>query len=429
MNDDESCWYCCCYQRQQHCQSSAARYWSIQLLYILLLVIITSTFYLYWSDVFNNSLHLNTTRSEPAVVLAVASVVHTTQHSTLATSTLLCTTSSTAAVSNVTSTSQSASTTIDTPHVEQRKATANQSSEKGANRSLCDHYVSFPSDFPVRHGLGNQMFDLAAVVYVAELTGRQPAILKANYQMAFDEVFDLRIKRFDNPCPCYLFVENATRSLAYDRRVEELANDARAEEARGRSIFLYGYFQSWKYTLNVERQLRRHFTFLPEIGQFVDKFLADSRPPGWSAGYLRVAIHVRRGDVLSDNNVKFGRTTPDERYFAHAMRYFVDRFDRVQFIVASNDITWCRQKLSNVTMALRHRVKVTLLSSLSASKDFAVLASCEHVIISTGTYGWWAAWLARGITIYYADWPRKGSDLAKKFTREDFFPPNWIGMT
>jgi len=47
-----------------------------------------------------------------------------------------------------------------------------------------------------------------------------------------------------------------------------------------------------------------------------------------------VGIHVRRGDMMNEDKVEYGYTTPDEAYFAHAMRYFVDLFERIQFIVA-----------------------------------------------------------------------------------------------
>ena len=291
-----------------------------------------------------------------------------------------------------------------------------------------DKYVSFHGGFADGRGLGNQMFDLAAVVYVAELTGRQPAMLIFDYKVGVDEVFDHGIKRFADLCPCYTFGEDG--SLRYDRRLEDLASGGRyAEEARGKSIFVSGFFQSWKYTMSVERRLRQHFTFVPELRQFVDKFMAESRPSGWHAGYVRVGIHVRRGDVLNPDKMEFGYTTPDENYFAHAMRYFVDRFERIQFIVACQDMDWCRQNFADFGKTLPQRVNVTYLERLSYAQDFAIIASCEHSIMSTGTYGWWAAWLARGITIYYADWPKNGSELARKFRREDFFPPNWIGMT
>jgi len=297
------------------------------------------------------------------------------------------------------------------------------------NSVAVDNFVSFYGGFADGRGLGNQkMFDLAVVIYVAELTGRRPGILKFSYQLALDEAFHLGIERFDNLCPCYVFSES--RSLRYDNRVEELAgNGSRADEVRGMSIFMNGFFQSWKYTRSIERRLRQHFVFLPEIRQFVDDFIAASRPPGWLANFVRVGVHVRRGDVVTKEKINFGYTTPGARYFAHAIRYFVDRFDRVQFIVVSNDIDWCRNNLAEFAMTLRHRVNITYLSQHSRAKDFAVVASCEHVIMSTGTYGWWAGWLVRGTTIYYADWPRNGSTLYSMFTREDYFPPTWIGMT
>ena len=380
-----------------------SRYMSVHLLYVLSLVIITSTLYLiYWSGPLNNALHSSITRSEPALVqfrhyISDTNAATPTIHPSKAVSPGITTT--------LTSSPQSPPMPIEMLDI--------------------DKYISFY--FGDGRGLGNLMFNLAAAVYVAKLTGRQPAILKFNYKMGLDTVFDLGVKRFDNLCPCYVFREK--KSLTYDHRVEELANGSRAEDARGKSIFLSGFFQSWKYTQNVERRLRHHFMFLPEVRQFVDKFLEDSWPPGWVAGFVRVGIHVRRGDVLRDDKIKFGYTTPDERYFAHAMRYFVDRFDRIQFIVASNDIDWCRQKLANLWTTLRHRVNMTFVTPRSAGKDLAVVAYCEHVIMSTGTYGWWAAWLARGVTIYYADWPRNGSAVANMFDREDYFPPTWIGMT
>jgi len=296
------------------------------------------------------------------------------------------------------------------------------------NSVSVDNFVSFYGGFADGRGLGNQMFDLAVVIYVAELTGRRPGILKFAYQLALDEVFHLGIERFDDLCPCYVFSESG--SLRYDNRVEELAgNGSRADEVRGMSIFMNGFFQSWKYTSSIERRLRQHFVFLPEIRQFVDDFMAASRPPGWLANFVRVGVHVRRGDMLTDEKINFGYTTPGSRYFAHAMRYFVDRFDRIQFIVVSSDIDWCRDNLAEFAMTLRHRVNITYFPPHSRAEDFAVLASCEHVIMSTGTYGWWAGWLVRGTTIYYAGWPRNGSTLDSKFTREDYFPPTWIGMT
>lgn len=65
----------------------------------------------------------------------------------------------------------------------------------------------------------------------------------------------------------------------------------------------------------------------------------------------------------------------------------------------------------------------------SAGVDMAIIAACDSVVISTGSFGWWAAWLAnRTTTVYYSNWPRPGSGLAKFFVNQRYFPERWIPM-
>ena len=125
--------------------------------------------------------------------------------------------------------------------------------------------------------------------------------------------------------------------------------DLQTRRARCQHQPSFLFFQSWKYTRSIKRRLRQHFVFHPEIRQFVDDFMAASRPPGWLANFVRVGVHVRRGDTLTDEKINFGYTTPGARYFAHAMRYFVDRFDRVQFIAFNGAATICPRPLQVVT--------------------------------------------------------------------------------
>ena len=60
--------------------------------------------------------------------------------------------------------------------------------------------------------------------------------------------------------------------------------------------------------------------------------------------------------------------------------------------------------------------------------DLVVLGSTDHVIMSTNTYGWWAAYMAGGHTIYYKHQARNGSRYGKNFNNDDFFPPDWIPL-
>ena len=62
----------------------------------------------------------------------------------------------------------------------------------------------------------------------------------------------------------------------------------------------------------------------------------------------------------------------------------------------------------------------------SAGHDLAVLSMCDHMIVSAGTFGWWAAWLANGTTVYFDNWPRNGTTLDNMFDRRDYYPRHWI---
>ena len=276
-------------------------------------------------------------------------------------------------------------------------------------------------------GLGNLLMAFAAVVYAAELAGRRPAMLKVGDGFAsLRRPLDLdRIERFDDLRPCYGFNEKA--SSKYDARIEDVARPDNPS-TRGKSIALLGYFFCWKYTRGIEHQLRRdHLVFRSHVRKFVDDFFERRRPPTWTTGgFVRVGVHVRRGDFLTPNGVAFGYTVPTPEYFQNAMRYFVERHERVQFFLCSNDWTWTKQNVVAPPAALSvngSSVDLTYARDGSRDEDFAILSNCDHVIMSTGSFGWWAAWMANGTTIFYKNWrgPARGSPV-KSITKTYFRP-------
>jgi len=274
-----------------------------------------------------------------------------------------------------------------------------------------------------RNGLGNHLFFYAGVMYVAWLTGRKPFILSSSNLNKLDKAFHLDIAHMDNnaQCPVNEFIDNVV--YAYNVDIESLSN----VEANV-SVWLRGYFCSWKYTKPIEGQLRRNLQFRSELTKFAATFLSANVPGGWKVStFVRVGVHVRRGDFLSDWAVRAGFTVASKQYLNRAMAYFVKRYAQVQFIVASNDIDWCCNNI-NASYFDQTSVNITFSVRHSTEQDLALLASCDHAIMTTGTFGWWAAWLANGTTIYYKDFPRRGSRLWQVSTAADYFPQKWIGM-
>jgi galactoside 2-L-fucosyltransferase 1/2 len=267
---------------------------------------------------------------------------------------------------------------------------------------------------------------MAVMIYVAELSGRRPIMEKVDFEQTVDKVFNLsEIPRSPDVCPCYHYLERL--ALTYDDQVESLGQPYH-ESFTKKTIILQGYYQSWKYTRSIEAWLRRYFTFKPALKAFAHKFLKSNFPPGWTQAFVRVAIHVRRGNYLEKHFVEFGYTVPNATYFQRAMEYFVRNYGRVQFVVVSEDRDWSRANVVLTNDMSPKQVNVTYAFGNDEGQDMAIMTSCDHVIMSTGTFGWWAGFLAKGSAVYFSDWPRNGTKLSSMFRKEDFFPPAWIPM-
>jgi galactoside 2-L-fucosyltransferase 1/2 len=50
------------------------------------------------------------------------------------------------------------------------------------------------------------------------------------------------------------------------------------------------------------------------------------------------------------------------------------------------------------------------------------------VIVTSGTFGWWGAWLSGGTTVYFKGYPRPESWLASQVSKNDYYPKGWIPM-
>ena len=125
-----------------------------------------------------------------------------------------------------------------------------------------------------------------------------------------------------------------------------------------------------------------------------------------------------------------GYTIPGASYFVKAAKYLTANVSvPAQFIVTSDSLDWAKKRIA-LEAVYRNcsNTSVVYSEGKSAGFDMALLASCDAVIMSTGSYGWWAAWLANKTTIYYPYWPLPGSKLSTKFSFKDFFLPQWIGL-
>ncbi|XP_059146492.1 galactoside alpha-(1,2)-fucosyltransferase 2-like [Physella acuta] len=257
----------------------------------------------------------------------------------------------------------------------------------------------------LRGRLGNHMFIYAALLGIARIQNRTP-VLEEGKSLA--KVF--RINHIERINTTGWKNVNHQRFGVFDKTFMNLPND---------NVTITGFFQSWKFFVHVQDEIRREFTFHPNIHEKTTRFYNNLRQNNTDLTFI--GVHVRRSDFLASGHIKAGYGVPQRSYFMKAFSYMRDILsNNTMFLVATDDMEWCRKNLNDSD--------VKLLEPDSAENHMSILSRSDHVIISGGTFGWWAAWLAKGFTIYFKGFPIPNSRLSHDLNRKDFYPPSWIAL-
>jgi galactoside 2-L-fucosyltransferase 1/2 len=272
-----------------------------------------------------------------------------------------------------------------------------------------------------RHGrLGNMMFAYAALVGIARLNNRTPALPDSHFLRSLFHVH-AALLTFSRGSV------KITESLAgtYDARTEHIVTDAQLIE-------LVGYFQSWRYFSGLILQIRSEFSFRHEFAfkaaHFLDQAIAENFGRDIrKQDVVLVGIHVRVRDMATNQSLSRGYAIASPGYLSATMNYFQLKYahDKLLFVMATDDKEWCRNYFPYQSLGkfpLVHTVRD------ADALDMAILGSCNHTIITVGSFGWWAAWLAGGVTLYFKDFPQPNSDLARQYNKDDYYPSDWIGL-
>ena len=156
------------------------------------------------------------------------------------------------------------------------------------------------------------------------------------------------------------------------------------------------------------KHLKEKLKFQPRLVERASKTLAEVAKTLKSEKPITfVGIHNRRTDHLKfmedENNVK----PLKDDYFFDAMDYYREEFENVAFIYVSDDMEYGKKhfrrfkgrELKDIFFAgAGENLDANGLDQDpdAAGHDLALLASCNHTIITRGTYSLWAALLSGG---------------------------------
>lgn len=105
-----------------------------------------------------------------------------------------------------------------------------------------------------------------------------------------------------------------------------------------------------------------------------------------------VAIHARRGDMLSYNGFcyKYG-------YFKRAVKYIKSNVKNPTFIFFCDpgSIEWCKenQHIFGLDFKVDKILFVDWNKGENSFRDMQLMSKCKHNIITTSSFGWWGAYL------------------------------------
>lgn len=282
-------------------------------------------------------------------------------------------------------------------------------------------------------GLGNQLFQYAAGLSLArhhnvelkvnidsfnrpnEIIGTQRAFDLANLEKPPTIATKEEINAFLNQSAIRKYGE---KILPFHKRSVYKEKDITYDTCfykTGKNIYLKGNRQSEKYFLRHSEVIREALKFKGSVLEGVSDLGAEC------ATTESVAIHIRRGDYLTDIATDVLGLIPISHYQS-ALKVIgqKQRLDKVY--VFSDDIEWAKENL-----LLEYETTYVSGNHTSNSiEDFYLISQCKHQIIANSSFSWWAAWLnPNPDKIVIA--PKKWFNNAPYDTR-DLIPESWLKM-
>ena len=276
--------------------------------------------------------------------------------------------------------------------------------------------------------LGNLMFSFASIQGIAEANNRNSA---------FNKRFDILTGFFPNLRPVLKTVDEKSCkqadlnmvtlfefgpwSFEEERFMRNLPNE---------SVSICCYLNSWKYFAGMEKKIRKQFQFHNDLLKKADNFLLTVLESiariSNQTNITFVGVHIRMGDIFLDKKMIDAGFRVAPLYYIHtAMDYYRQKYNEVHFIVCTDNLEWTRKNLATLSRDVHLASK-----GINDVDDMVLLSRCNHSIMTQGTFGWWASFLAGGDVVYYHPPVKPTLGLFNRsYVRANVYPPNWICYT
>ena len=181
--------------------------------------------------------------------------------------------------------------------------------------------------------------------------------------------------------------------------------------------YVDGYFQNEKYFYDIREIILEQISINRPLSNFTKSIQKKINSLNNTC-----SIHVRRGDMANDINVKIHGVCSVE-YYNNAIEFLKNKLGEVNYFIFSDDFEWCRSNLK-----IDNAIFVESDEHRIAHEDIYLMSLCDHNIIANSTFSWWGAWLNDNesqISIAPMEWFKD-----KKYQKQsqDIVPNRWIKL-
>jgi hypothetical protein len=264
-----------------------------------------------------------------------------------------------------------------------------------------------PIKLTLAGGLGNQLFQLSAGIYLEEKLGRkviydfsnlttQPKAEMGNYTRKFeiqDLVRDNESINTRYPLRVDYPVRFIRRLLNPDSVIIETdPNFDALERVNGKTTAIYGYFQrasivneAWP---TLKSKLEKSAKFAPLIN---------------SEKIDRIAIHIRFGDYSDDPRTKSVHGLTSTKYFEQAINFVRSNENRhTPILVVTDD----QAQAADFISPFSDSSTIDIISNPNPIYDLTEICRSSHVVITNSTFSWWGGWIANKVHNSSITYPR-----------------------
>lgn len=284
----------------------------------------------------------------------------------------------------------------------------------------------------IEGGLGNQLFQYAAARSLADRLGCDLALDLRGLDLNGDRPFQLDLYRIRASIASlqqlqalpdwrtsrwgrirsnlsqflpavFSFPAFWPRSFAFDQRFDQIT----------RPMYLVGYWQSEKYFVGNRVRLLQDIQLVNPLDA-VTPLLAEIRAT------RSVALHIRRGDYVSNASAAQFHGLCDMAYYHAAVNRLKARFPDIHVFVFSDEPAWAQAHI--LLDVPTHYVNANPPDK--GHIDLELMRHCRHHVIANSSFSWWGAWCCESLEqVVYAPL-RWFADPATDYS--DVVPERWI---